>query len=164
MIPIVLPSVRDHTWLDDFAASPFGMFLATPSEVVPAGIAVAALILGVVNLIRSHLTAARPRLRAHASVGLEVFTHSFPEGDEDYRDLWVVIRNRGDAVAHDVRAVIRQKNGNRIERELAAIPPDTTLRQSLGVSPENPANGTLIVKYTRGPRRGVRVKFDYEEP
>lgn len=161
---VVLTLASTTTWLEDFATSPLGVFLATPSQAIPAAIAVAALSLSVWNLIRSYQLTARPKLRAHASVGLEVQTHEFPEGDRDYRELYAVIRNRGDAAAYDVRATVHQRNGTRIVCELPAIKADTQLREVIEVPPDDPADGTLILKYSRGPWRGVRVKFDYDEP
>ena len=159
----MLPFANDPSGLDQFLAA-LGVFLTTPAQVIPAGFGLTAFILSVINLVRSFRAAARPKLRASAFVGLETLTDEAPEGDTDYRDLHVSIRNRGDTTAYDVRAIIRQKNGQKIERELPAITPEEPLRTTLGVSPEDPADGLLILKYTRGPLRGVRVKFGYEEP
>lgn len=159
----MLPFANNPTWFEQFAAA-FGVFLATPSQVIPASLGLAGFVLGVINLARSFRTAARPNLRASAYVGLEVHTHEFAEGDEDYREVYFTIRNRGDSTAHDVRAIIRQKNGKKLVRDLRAIEPDAVRRETLAVHPEHPADGIMILKYARGPWWGVRVKFEYEEP
>lgn len=160
---LVVVPFASPTPFDQFLAALL-VFVTTPSQIIPAGVAAAAFVLSLINLVRSFRGTARPKLRASAFVGLEVLTDEAPEGDTDYRNLYVVIRNRGDSTAHDVRAIIRQNNGRKVVRELHAIEPDETRRESLGVHPENPADGLLILKYTRGPCRGVRVKFGYEEP
>jgi len=140
-------------------------FLSTPSDVIPAAIAAAALLLGIVNLIRSFLTPRKPLLRVRAEVEHEEKPWVDDDGNLiDLSPVSVSLRNRGEATAHDIRITIKPRNGNKWTREVAAIEPDGKLRVEMSVLAAGDPTGKVVVRYKRGPLCGVREVYGWAEP
>jgi hypothetical protein len=155
----MLPIADDPTWYDRFWDSPFGQFLTTPTDIVPSGIALAALLLGVVNFA----------LRGGPSLRVTAITSSIPTIGTDsrgepyeYHEVEVGIVNRGARPAHDVRVELRLKGARRQRhrQEIGALATDEkkgvsfTRREWKGLD-----TAVVIVRWRHGRPWGVRTKI-----
>jgi hypothetical protein len=118
MLPIASRPEWWEPWLD---------FATTPAEIVPAGIAIAALLLGIVNLVRSFGSRTLPRLQTSVRVAEDWEISTYPDDDGnpfDVQRMTFTVRNHGGAAAHDVRVGLPTKGSAPQVQELGMLKPD----------------------------------------
>ncbi|MGV8857678.1 hypothetical protein [Rhodoglobus sp.] len=114
-------------WFDDFWASPFGAFAGSPNDAVPTAIAVIALIIATVALIRSIALTPKPDMRLTVYSLLDT-TVGAPTSESPAYLLNVSVLNRGEGLALDVMVSVKPRSRKLLIHELGSVATDETKR------------------------------------
>lgn len=135
-------------------------FLTTPADVIPAAVALAALVLGVINLTRSIARDPRPRLKVKLAPKYDPVTFTSGTGGTlHHSELVFSVENRGRGTAEDVRVTHVNGHGERYVSEFGTLRPDDVGRADWSLSGESlPFTGRVTVAWQRGARTARKSK------
>jgi hypothetical protein len=136
-----------------------GVFLATPTASVPALLSLTAIVLSILNFVRSVRAVALPRLEAKSSYDLAPRTWTDIDGEPvDFQALSLKVTNRANGTAYDVRVRVLDCDDEGA-RELGALGPDESAKASFNLADNVPWPGKFELSWWEYPKKRKLVKL-----